>query len=191
MPSPIAHTSLLFLGLPAAQGDPPLPLARRVTLAAMLAVLLVLPDMDFVISLLNLSDVKTTHGTWTHSLVMAPPAGLLFAACARLVFPAGARPGIARLWLVGAGAYASHILMDWTNWGFGNARGIQILWPLSDERFLSPVHLFVGLRWSEPGAYGSHLLTLGSELLFAGLVFLVARRRRSGAWLTSAKGAGR
>lgn len=176
MPSPIAHTSLLFLGLPAARGAS-LPLTRKLALAAMLAAVLVAPDLDFVLSLLSLTDAKAAHGTWSHSLAMAVPAGILFAVCARFVFPAGARPTLARLTLVGAAAYASHILMDWTNWGFGNARGIQILWPLSDERYLSPVHLFVGLRWSEPAAYASHLLTLGSELLFAGVVFAIARRR--------------
>ncbi|MFT5423079.1 MAG: membrane-bound metal-dependent hydrolase YbcI (DUF457 family) [Phycisphaerales bacterium] len=190
MPSPIAHTSLLFLALPAAQGAATLTLPRRVALAAMLAVLLVAPDLDFAVSLLNLADAKAAHGTWTHSLIIAIPAGILFAGCARFVFPAGARPGFIRLGLVGAAAYASHVLMDWTNWGFGNARGIQLLWPLSTDRFLSPVHAFVGLRWSEPGAYGSHLLTLSTELLFAALVFMVVRRRRPVAGLVDEIGVG-
>jgi len=189
MPSPIAHTSLLFLGLPAARGAS-LPLTRKLALAAMLAAVLVAPDLDFVLSLLDLTDAKAAHGTWTHSLVMAIPAGLLFALCARFVFPVGVRPTLPRLWTVGAAAYASHIVMDWTNWGFGNARGIQLLWPLSTDRYISPVHLFVGLRWSEPAAYGSHLLTLGSELLFAGLVFLFARRRGSRAMPATGSGGG-
>lgn len=189
MPSPIAHTALVFFGLPAAQGAARLPLSRRVALAAMLAVVLVLPDLDFALALVGLAEASGVHGTWSHSLVWALPVGLGFAMAASLVLPQGARPSFGRLALVGAAAFASHTLMDWMNWGFGNSRGVQLVWPLSQDRFLSPVPLFIGLRWSEPGAYASHAVTLSTELAFAAVVwFIASKRRRRHAALSRAEG---
>lgn len=178
MPSPIAHTALVFFALPAAEGGARLPLPRRLAVAAMLGFVLVLPDLDFALALVGLTGASDVHGSWSHSLVWALPVGICFAIAASLVIPAKSPSSFARLALVGSIAFASHVLMDWMNWGFGNSRGIQLVWPISDERFLSPVPLFTGLRWSEPAAYGSHAITLSTELAFAGLVYLVARRQR-------------
>lgn len=175
MPSPIAHLALITLAHPAAQGSGTLPLSRRLMLLALCATWLVLPDFDIPIGLLFISDGMSLHGSWSHSFIWAIPAGVGFLLLGRLVLAGHRGTSNLRLFLVGTACFMAHIVMDSANWGFGNARGVSLLWPFSDERIKSPVPLFVGLRWSEPGAVLSHLTTFVTECLFAVAVVVVAR----------------
>ena len=82
MPSPLAHSALVGLALPAAVGRQRfalVPLAHRIALGAILCLVLVLPDFDFVFSLLGFSGSDGTHGSWSHSVIWVIPAGLGFA----------------------------------------------------------------------------------------------------------------
>jgi len=183
MPSPIAHASLAALVLPAAGRR--LDTIPAIVLIGLVAFWLVLPDFDFLVALVGLTDSVYSHGSWSHSVLWAVPAGLAFALAARVVLPQGNRPGFWRLGAIGAIAFASHLVMDWANWGFGQARGIMLLWPLDESRFKSPVPLFVGAKWSEPGNLGAHAVTLSTELAFAlvsvGIGLALSRRARRNA----------
>lgn len=180
MPSPVAHASLAALVLPAAGRR--LSTIPAIVLIGLSAFWLVLPDFDFLVALIGLTDSVYSHGSWSHSVLWTVPAGLVFALVARVVMPEDNRPGFWRLCAIGAIAFASHLVMDWANWGFGQARGIMLLWPLDESRFKSPVPLFVGAKWSEPGNLGAHAITLATEFAFAlltiGLALALARRKR-------------
>jgi hypothetical protein len=65
-------------------------------------------------------------------------------------------------------------------------RGVMAFWPLSSERFISPVLLFYGLHWSEGIFSGKDLWTIVNETNFVLITLLVmriidfARRKRNG-----------
>ena len=56
---------------------------------------------------------------------------------------------------------------------FTIGRGVMVFWPLSLERFASPVPLFYGLHWSDGYLSERHLITLVTELGFLFLLGIV------------------
>jgi membrane-bound metal-dependent hydrolase YbcI (DUF457 family) len=75
--------------------------------------------------------------------------------------------------------YSLHILMDFLTFG---ERGIMLFWPLSLERFESPVKLFYGVRWSADLLSPVHLNTLVNEFVFVflvGVILLIIERKRT------------
>jgi inner membrane protein len=66
--------------------------------------------------------------------------------------------------------YQLHILADFLTFG----RGVMLFWPLTEERYTSPILLFYGVHWSQGLFSLKHLWTLVSELAFvAGIYFLI------------------
>jgi len=78
-----------------------------------------------------------THRTVTHSIGAVAFAGIFAAALA-----ANAHRPIARVTLMCAAAYATHLLLDWLAVDLSEPRGIQALWPFRYEWFISGADLF-------------------------------------------------
>ena len=86
------------------------------------------PDLDLAFA---------EHRTVTHSLFAAVVVGLFAAALA-----ANARRPIARIGLMCAAAYGSHLLLDWLGTDHYPPRGIQLLWPITHEWYISGADVF-------------------------------------------------
>ena len=107
------------------------------------AVLGIAPDLDLFFG--------RFHRTTTHSLIsivaVAGGAGLL-AARARLPRLArggrGTRGVVTRVIIMCAGAWATHLLLDWLAVDQSTPRGIQLLWPFDGRWFISGWDIFPG-----------------------------------------------
>jgi membrane-bound metal-dependent hydrolase YbcI (DUF457 family) len=86
------------------------------------------PDLDLLF---------IAHRTVTHSIGAVLFVGLFCAALA-----ANARRPIARIALMCAAAYGSHLFLDWLGTDNYPPQGIQALWPLSREWFISGTDVF-------------------------------------------------
>ena len=86
------------------------------------------PDLDLLFS---------THRTGTHSLAAVVFVGLIAASMA-----ANAGRPVARVALMCASAYATHLLLDWLGADTYPPFGIQAFWPFSHEWFISGTDLF-------------------------------------------------
>ncbi len=172
MPSPLAHGSLALLAWPPLRGHPPaaLPLWRRAALLVLLVGALGAPDLDVLVDPLLGNRWFANHGGPSHSLAAGVAFAFLFAAAARALAPVP----LLRLWTVGLLAYWSHVLLDACTSG----RGVMMLWPFTSERFATPFPLFVGVRHSDWGDWRAHLITLGTESLFAAFIWFIAARTR-------------
>jgi membrane-bound metal-dependent hydrolase YbcI (DUF457 family) len=171
MPSPIAHGSLTMLALPAL-GSAPSGRLRRVLLTGLVLFACVAPDMDILVGLLSTGDGFADHGHRSHSLLLAPGFGVMFAALARAI---GWRGTLVRAWAVGTLLYALHVVMDLLTIG---SRGVGLLWPIVPERIASPFGVFVGVEHGEWWLWREHLLTLANESVFAGVIYAIARMLR-------------
>jgi membrane-bound metal-dependent hydrolase YbcI (DUF457 family) len=79
------------------------------------------------------------HRTMTHSFI----AVAVVAAVAGLA-AAGARLPLKRVVVMCAGAWATHLLVDWLSVDQSAPRGIQLLWPFDGRWFISGWDLFAG-----------------------------------------------
>ena len=86
------------------------------------------PDLDLAF---------VAHRTVTHSLGAVIFVGLFAAALA-----ANARRPIARVALMCAAAYGSHLFLDWLGTDYYPPRGIQALWPINREWYISGTDVF-------------------------------------------------
>jgi membrane-bound metal-dependent hydrolase YbcI (DUF457 family) len=86
------------------------------------------PDLDLAFA---------AHRTMTHSFTAVMAVAVVAAAIA-----AGAGRPIARVTLTCAAAYGSHLLLDWLGADFYPPRGLQLLWPFSDEWYISGLDIF-------------------------------------------------
>jgi membrane-bound metal-dependent hydrolase YbcI (DUF457 family) len=87
-----------------------------------------LPDADLLFD---------NHRTFTHSVAAVILVGLLAAAGAAI-----ANRPIARVALMCAGAYGTHVIMDWMAVDLSAPAGLQLLWPFSGRWYLSGWDLF-------------------------------------------------
>jgi membrane-bound metal-dependent hydrolase YbcI (DUF457 family) len=131
-----------------------------------------LPDLDAVAGVLG-GDMGRYHNQILHSL---PLALLCAAILAGLGVGAGARPAARAFRLAAAGALI-HLALD----TFTAGRGVMLLWPWTDRRFLSDPPLLRGLVWSEGLVSREHLRTFLQELpwtlgLLAASLLLLVRR---------------
>jgi membrane-bound metal-dependent hydrolase YbcI (DUF457 family) len=87
-----------------------------------------LPDLDLAFA---------SHRTATHSIGAVVLVALVAAALAAIV-----RRPIARVALMCAAAYGSHLLLDWLGADYYPPRGIQLMWPTSDTWYISGLDVF-------------------------------------------------
>lgn len=129
----------------------------------------VAPDFDIPINLIRSGDAFGAHGSYSHSLLLAPIFGVAFLCAIKLIWrEANAR----KVFLIGAGLYALHVLMDLMT---HDSRGVSLFWPIMPERIACPAWLFVGVEHSDWKRIDLHLLTIVTESVFAAFVFFVAR----------------
>jgi len=139
----------------------------RVAFYGLLLTALWLPDVDLALRI-ALGRSVIDHGTITHSIPALALFATLFAVIAKRL--CAIRFGARGWWLIGATAYGSHLIMDTLTEG----RGVMLLWPLWPQRIASPWPVFWGAHHSQPYAWHLHAVTLGTELVFVALVWLIA-----------------
>jgi inner membrane protein len=164
LPSPIAHTTAGYvvyrLFHKRIQTDRFKQPKRPFRLLLIFTIFLsLLPDFDFLIGVIT-GNLAKFHNNGTHSLIF----GFLIS-----LFVSGAtwlktRSDFLKWFLVGVLSYNLHIVMDFFTY---DTRGVMLFWPLTAERFASPIKLFYGVHWSDGWISTRHLWTLATELLFA------------------------
>jgi membrane-bound metal-dependent hydrolase YbcI (DUF457 family) len=100
------------------------------------AALATAPDLDLMFA---------GHRTVTHSISAVVFVGLFCGALA-----ANARRPIARIALMCAAAYGSHLVLDWLGTDTNPPRGIEALWPISRAWFISGTDVFRQTEFREP-----------------------------------------
>lgn len=182
MPSPIAHGSLAIpaRALLGAEARGVLGV-RGLLVWGLLLFASVAPDMDIALSWYRTGKPFAEHGSYTHSLLLAPVFGVVFALMLRVVAP---RVHFWRAMLAGTGLYGLHVVMDLVTMG---SRGVSMLWPVMPGRIAVPFGVFVGVEHSDWKRVDLHLLTIGTEAAFALAVWGVTRAARK---RRSARGAG-
>ena len=163
MPAPLAHLSFGYVIYRITQriipraSIPRFFFNRYVLLAAALFFSM-LPDVDAAFGIL-FGNFGRYHNQWTHSLFFAIPPSLLVYLVLYPLKKSTALP-MALLCLLGC---ITHVGLDYFCYG----RGVMLFWPLSSQRFSSPLLLFYGVRWSDGLFSIHHLSTILNELLFA------------------------
>jgi membrane-bound metal-dependent hydrolase YbcI (DUF457 family) len=130
------------------------------------------PDLDLAF---------VAHRTATHSLTAVVLVGVV-AAC----LAASRGWPIARVALTCACAYGSHLLLDWLGEDFYPPRGIQLLWPISHDWYISGLDLFrqtARLRIFTRGPMLTNLRAVAQEIAILGPIvaalWLVRGRARA------------
>ena len=168
LPSPIAHATIGYLVYRLARRSLPAPGSRLVGPLPLLLIwtlsFALLPDVDTFLGLLN-RDFGRYHNNGTHSFILGLGVAFLGASLIWMKRRQDFLLGFLVLWL----SYASHVILDFFTIG---GRGVMMLWPLSSQRFDSPIKFFYGVRWSEGIFSLEHLRTLASELVLVLLVGL-------------------
>jgi membrane-bound metal-dependent hydrolase YbcI (DUF457 family) len=176
MPSPVGHILAGTAVYLAGRG-------RESRSRVMLVITLlgtIVPDFDFLPGIL-IGDLPAFHHGASHSLAFA----VLFGVIVFLFIRRRHKDIAVRIGLLAAAAYASHVLLDLVSVNEG-ARGVPILWPLSDHQFGFNLHLlghfrysdtyrgiWTVIRWDNLSALSRELVVIGSLPL---LLFWRARR---------------
>jgi inner membrane protein len=142
MPSPIGHA---IAGYAVVSGSKE-TLSRRVWISVAGAMFLAnLPDVDFIPGLL-LGDPGEYHRQAFHSLFAAVLVGASIASVYRM-----RGRGFVGSFLLTAGLFSSHLLLDlFTHDTTGDA-GLQLFWPFTERFFSIPLPLFSELHKSGTG----------------------------------------
>ena len=138
-------------------------------LTAVCALVGAAPDLDLLFHI---------HRTFTHSAGAMIFAGLFGAALA-----ANAERPIARVALMCAGAYGSHLLLDWLAADSSSPYGLQVLWPLNDGWFISGWNVFpqtARRHFLTPAVIGQNLRAVAQEIAILGPLLV-------GLWLVRAR----
>ena len=121
------------------------------------AALAIAPDLDLLFH---------WHRRSTHSV----SAAIAIGAFAAVMAACRSRP-IVRVALMCAGAYGTHVLLDWLAVDVYAPYGIQALWPFSDGWYISNVGMFrqtqLRLFWAPP-VLRQNALTVAQELAILG-----------------------
>jgi membrane-bound metal-dependent hydrolase YbcI (DUF457 family) len=166
MPSPIAHLGAGYViygyykhKLPENRGS----LWKFPLQMLLIMGLSLLPDVDIIPAII-FRDMKNYHNNFSHSLLLAFPVSLLVAVLVYQMY----RSNFWLWFLVCLISYDLHIIMD----ALTAERGVMIFWPLSQNRFVSPIRIFYGLRWGLGWFSLWHLWTIFTESLFVLVVVL-------------------
>jgi membrane-bound metal-dependent hydrolase YbcI (DUF457 family) len=167
MPSPIAHLGVGYAIYRHYKDK--LPLDRRQVWKfpfqlIMLTGLSMLPDLDVVPAIL-FRDMKAYHNNFSHSLLFAIPVAFLIASFFHRIY----RSNFWLWFLICLISYDLHIIMDMMT----AERGVMLFWPLTQNRFASPIKIFYGLQWGLGWFSIWHLWTIFTESLFV-LVIVMA-----------------
>lgn len=109
-------------------------------LLALCIVLAVCPDLDFLPGIVY-GQPALYHQGISHSLGMATGVGLAVA-----LFYSRTRRTVLTHWGLFTLAYASHLIIDILGPDGRPPYGIPLFWPITDEYFLLPVHIFWGVH---------------------------------------------
>jgi inner membrane protein len=117
-----------------------------------------LPDMD-VIPAIIFKNMRAYHNNFSHSLLLGALVALLVAGIFHQIYRSSFR-----LWfLICLTSYDLHVIMD----ALTTERGVMLFWPLTQNRFTSPIRIFYGLQWGLGWSSIWHLWTIFTEMLFA------------------------
>jgi len=161
MPSPIAHIAVgVAIGVVAKRkvdrSHPEQSGSLFILFVALLGA--VLPDFDAFVAI-ALGDFGKYHNNLTHSFLFAFVACVLLTGLLSFFSQLPKRT----IFFVLAFACTIHLLMDTAS----VTRGVMLFWPFTNERFVSPIPLFYGVRWSEGVFVWHHVMTLLTETIFA------------------------
>ena len=178
LPSPIIHTTVGYVIYRFFKNRVPEKFNKRDASLPLVLIFAIgfslLPDFDSVAGVLA-GNFGRYHNNITHSLVAGVLVAFIFAIAARMTLKSG-------FWIwfvIFTLGYSLHVLMDFLTFG---ERGIMLFWPLSLERFESPVKLFYGVRWSADLLSPVHLNTLVNEFVFVslvGVILLIIGRKKT------------
>lgn len=160
MPSPIIHVSTGLAGAYFLNRN----LRSRPETWKLMAFSLffsMLPDADVIVGILA-GDLGHYHNQITHSPLAGLILGLLLAWPWRFVFKNKRYSYLASRAVL---LYWIHLGLDYLTYG----RGLKLLWPFSDERFIAPVQPFIGVRWSEGLFALDHFKTAANELIIVAI----------------------
>jgi membrane-bound metal-dependent hydrolase YbcI (DUF457 family) len=161
MPSPIAHLSVGYVIYRLNKNNLPFDKRKILSIPLQMAAVVglsMLPDLDAVLGI-AFGDMSKYHNNITHSLITGLPVALAGAAVFRRVFGS-------KFWhwfLICLLSYELHIIMDM----FSSERGVMLLWPFTEMRFVAPFKLFYGMQWGLGWFSLWHLWTIFTESLFA------------------------
>ena len=183
MPSPIAHLGVGYAiyhhykhRLPQTQT----PVWKFPLQMIMVVGLSMLPDLDIIPAVI-FRDMRTYHNNFSHSLLFAVPVALLVAGVFHRIY----RSNFWLWFFICLISYDLHIIMD----ALTAERGAMLFWPLTQNRYASPIKIFYGLQWGLGWLSIWHLWTIFTELLFAvvviGAVHYFDRRRNEGTTIFS------
>ena len=176
MPSPIAHLGAGYAIYRYYQRK--LPQDQRYFWKFPLQTIMViglsmLPDLD-VIPAVIFRDMRAYHNNFSHSFLFAVPVAFLIAG----VFHRMYRSNYWLWFVICLVSYDLHVIMD----ALTAERGVMLFWPLTQNRYTSPIKVFYGLQWGLGWFSLWHLWTIFTELLFAGVVVVAVNyfdRRKS------------
>lgn len=177
MPSPIVHTTAGYVMYRLFRRQDETSVRRPdLPLLATTFFFSTLPDVDVALGFWY-RDMVNFHNQESHSLLMGLFIALLFAALLAI----RRYQNTWRLFGIALSCYSLHVILD----SLIPSRGVMLFWPLSEERFASPVPFFYQLQWSEGLWSASHIVTISHELFVSaialGIVTLFLRRRRHSA----------
>ena len=109
-------------------------------------------------------DMQAYHNNFSHSLLFGVPIALLIAGIFHRVY----RTNFWLWFVICLVSYELHVLMD----ALTAERGVMLFWPLTNERFASPVKIFYGLQWGLGWFSIWHLWTVFTEGIFVLIVIL-------------------
>ncbi|NJK38896.1 MAG: metal-dependent hydrolase [Oscillatoriales cyanobacterium RM2_1_1] len=162
MPSPIAHavSGYVLARLWPRTSSSPLSLSS-VSIQSYYGVFVAIAaDFDFLPQLLTGQDF---HRGLTHTLIFALGFSLALAGLTYQKF----KYSYQQMLLFTFGLYGSHLLLDWLTAG---GQGMQLLWPLTEAYFKSPLSLFPAVHHSRGLLDLGHLVFISWELCYGLLI---------------------
>ncbi len=159
MPSPIGHTLAGLCGFYLAY--PHIPKTHRIPLLVTAIFVSNSPDLDILAGLILHQDPTILHRQGTHSFIVAILLGCLVTIMTR-TFNLKQWNWLG-IWLTGL--YTSHIFLDLLVADGMAPYGLQAFFPISRDYFISPLTIFNGFDYAEPG-----LSMLQSMMTFNNLI---------------------
>jgi membrane-bound metal-dependent hydrolase YbcI (DUF457 family) len=167
MPSPIAHLAVGYAIYRSYKGKLPQDqsyLWKFPLQMIMVIGLSMLPDLDIIPAII-FRDMSAYHNNFSHSLLFAFPVAFLVAGIFRRIY----RSNYWLWFLICLVSYDLHVIMD----ALTGERGVMLFWPLTQNRFASPISVFYGLRWGLGWFSIWHLWTIFTESVFVLVLMIV------------------